>query len=82
MDPRGLEDSGKQSGRGLINAPGCAVLTSLDVQVGGGGVAPLSVTIPSSPQLIGLNSYWQALLLGDPNGVPVVTTSAAAISLF
>ncbi len=65
----------------LIGAPGCTILTSLDLQVAGGPVAPVTVPIPNSPQLLGLRSYWQALLLGDPNLVSVVTTNAVAITL-
>ncbi|MBK8976333.1 MAG: hypothetical protein IPM29_10420 [Planctomycetes bacterium] len=64
---------------GVLGAPGCALLTSLDADfplvVDASGSAQLDLVMPSDPVLAGLPLYFQSVVIDPPANAAAITTS-------
>ncbi|MCB9883178.1 MAG: S8 family serine peptidase [Planctomycetes bacterium] len=65
----------------VIGAFGCFAYVSLDINFYAGPIAPVPVVIPNDTALVGVPTYQQAWLLGDPGGKLFVTTRGSRVIL-
>ena len=63
----------------LINVPGCFVNVSLDIPIFSGPPIPVPIPIPVDPTIVGVPTFYQWHLYGDPSGKLVVTTRGAKV---
>ncbi|HKX46125.1 MAG TPA: S8 family serine peptidase, partial [Planctomycetota bacterium] len=66
---------------GLVGAPGCELLVSPDATLYQGPLASIAIAIPDDTALVGGVAHLQWWLLGDPNGLPIVTSDAATVEV-